>query len=79
MAIKAPAIDKEINNYLHLLNDRQKKTVLSVVKTFADEQKDWWDELDKEQQKLILEAEADLDKGKGISHEQAMKKYKKWL
>jgi hypothetical protein len=76
MTTKALAIDKEINHYLHLLNDKQKKTVLNVMKTFAEDQKDWWDELSKEQQKLILQAETDLDAGKGITHEQAMKKYK---
>jgi len=72
-------IDKEITKYLHLLNNKQKKTVLNVVKTFAEEQKDWWDELSDEQRKHIAEAEAELDAGKGMPHEQVMKKYKKWL
>ena len=31
------AIDKQINNYLGQLNEKQKKAVLTVVKTFADE------------------------------------------
>ena len=75
----ALTIDKEITKYLHLLNSKQKKTVLTVVKTFAEEKKDWWDELSEEQKKQISEAEAELDAGKGISHEQVMKKYKKWL
>ena len=32
------SIDKKINDYLERLNDKQKKAVLSVVKTFAEEQ-----------------------------------------
>lgn len=31
------AIDKKIANYLDVLNDNQKKAVLSVVKAFAEE------------------------------------------
>lgn len=39
------SLDQEILNRLPKLNVKQKKTVLSVVKTFVDEQKDWWDEI----------------------------------
>jgi len=31
-------LDKQINDYLIQLNDKQKKAVLTVVKTFAEEQ-----------------------------------------
>lgn len=31
-------LDKQISNYLTQLNSRQKKAVLTVVKTFAEEQ-----------------------------------------
>ena len=34
----ASALDKQISNYLTQLNPRQKKAVLTVVKTFAEEQ-----------------------------------------
>jgi hypothetical protein len=47
-------LDKEINYYLPRLSPRQKKTVLTVVKTFAEESEDdlwndknFLDELDK--------------------------------
>jgi len=33
----ATALDKEITQYLQHLNLKQKKTVLTVVKTFVDE------------------------------------------
>ncbi len=32
------SLDKKINNYLVQLTDKQKKAVLGVVKTFAEEQ-----------------------------------------
>jgi hypothetical protein len=40
------AIDKQINNYLGQLNENQKKAVLTVVKTFADEKTtyDYWED-----------------------------------
>ena len=34
----AKVLDKQINNYLAQLNTKQKKAVLTVVKTFAEEQ-----------------------------------------
>ncbi len=40
------AIDKQINNYLIKLNDKEKRAVLSVVQTFAENhlEDDGWDE-----------------------------------
>lgn len=38
----AKALDKEINQYLPLLNYRQKKTVLTVVKSFVEEEEARW-------------------------------------
>ncbi len=41
----ANTLDEEINHYLHRLSSRQKKTVLSVVKTFAEEDgEDLWED-----------------------------------
>lgn len=39
------SLDKEINYYLPRLSSRQKQTVLTVVKTFAEEDKrDLWED-----------------------------------
>ena len=75
----AAALDKEITNYLPHLNNKQKKTVLTVVKTFMDEQKDWWDEISEEQQKAIDKSLAEMKAGKLTPHDEVIKKYKKWL
>lgn len=75
----AISIDQEINKYLSLLNARQKKTVLTVVKTFAEEQDDWWDEISQEQQQAIDIAIAEMRDGKLTPNDMVMKKFKKWL
>ena len=41
----ANSLDKEINHYLSRLTSRQKKTVLTVVKTFVEEdEEEWWED-----------------------------------
>ena len=72
-------IDQEIAQYLPRLNDQQKEAVLSVVKTFAAEQKDWWDEISKEQQEAIDQSLVEMKAGKLTSQDEVLKKYKKWL
>ncbi len=75
----ATTIDKEITQCLPHLNINQKKTVLTVVKTFMKEQKDWWDEIGQEQQQAIDKALAEMQDGKLTPHDEVMKNYKKWL
>jgi predicted transcriptional regulator len=75
----ATALDKEISQYLPQLNVKQKRTVLTVVKTFMEDQQDWWDEIGEEQQKAIDKALAEMKAGKLTPHDEVMKKYKKWL
>jgi predicted transcriptional regulator len=75
----ATTLDKEIAQSLPHLNVKQKRTVLTIVKTFMEEQKDWWDEIGQEQQKAIDKALAEMKAGKLTSHDEVMKKYKKWV
>lgn len=72
-------IDEEITQYLQHLNAKQKQAVLGVVKTFAAEQQDWWDEISKEQQDAIDASLAEMKAGKLLAHDEVMKKYRKWL
>ena len=70
MGVAVKTLDKQINNYLGILNTRQKKALLTVAKTFAEEQtsNDYSDEFKAELDsryeeyknggKLISEAEA---------------------
>jgi predicted transcriptional regulator len=75
----ATSLEKEIAQYLPRLNVKQKRTVLTVVKTFMEYQQDWWDEISEEQQKAIDKALAEMKAGKLTPHDEVMKKYKKWL
>ena len=75
----ATALDKEINQYLPQLNVKQKRTVLTVVKTFMEDQQDRWNEIGEEQQKTIDIALAEMKAGKLTPYDEVMKKYKKWL
>jgi predicted transcriptional regulator len=75
----AKSLDKEILQCLPLLNEKQKQTVLTVVKTFMDEKSDWWDAVSQEQQKAIDKSLAEMKAGKLTPHNEVMKKYSKWL
>lgn len=75
----AKSLDKEITESLPHLNIKQKRTVLTVVKTFMEDQKDWWNEINEEQQKAIDKSLGEMKAGKLTSNDEVMKKYKKWL
>jgi hypothetical protein len=64
--------------YLSQLSNKKKKAVLTVVKTFAeDDETQYWNDLP-EDIKFSIETglkQADV----GVPHETVMKKYKKWL
>lgn len=75
----AKTLDKEISRHLSKLNLKQKKTVLTVVKTFIEEQQDWWNEISEEQQQAIDKSLAEMKAGKLTPHDEVMKKYGKWL
>lgn len=75
----AKAIEQEINNYLEHLNSQQKKVVLNLVKTIAGEEDNWWADVEHDAKKSINKGLAQEKKGELTSHNDAMKKYKKWL
>lgn len=64
-------LDQEINHYLPHLSAKQKKVVLSIVKTFAADQQDWWDKTGGEQQKIIDKSLLEMKAGKLTSYDPA--------
>lgn len=64
---------------LHKQGKIKLKTAQEFAKTFAKEQKDWWDELSESEQKAVDESIAELKAGKLTSHADVMKRYKKWM
>lgn len=79
MGLAVKSIDTKIINYLSVLNNDEKKAILSVVETFAKESKpkDFWDELSKQQQVMIDNAIKEADDGKLSSHQSVMKRLRK--
>lgn len=74
----AKVLNKEINHYLEHLNTHQKEVVLSVVKTFAQEENDWWNGVEDAAKESIARGLQQAKEGKVIPHDEVMKKYKKW-
>jgi predicted transcriptional regulator len=70
-------LDEQIINYLPMLDEQQKKTILTIIKTFTDEQKDWWTEISEEQQLAIDHSLAEMKAGKRIPHNEVIKRYQK--
>lgn len=73
------SIDKEINGYLEHLNTHQKEVVLSVVKTFAGEEDDWWENVENAAHDSIQRGLAEEKEGKTTANDDVMKKYAQWL
>ncbi len=74
--MQAASIEKQINNYLPQLTVKQKKAVLTVVKTFAEDENsdDYNDDFKKE---LDSRYEEYLNGGKLISETEANQRIKK--
>jgi predicted transcriptional regulator len=75
----AQSIDSKIADYVSFLSDKKKKTVLAVVKTFAEDETDLWDEMPDEIKASVKRGLKESEKGLGKPHEEVMKKYRKWL
>lgn len=63
-------LDKEIFDCILRLNINQKQTVLKVIKTFIEDQQDWWDEISEDQQRAIDKSLAEMRSGKLTLYEE---------
>ena len=75
----AQSLDIKIAGYVSLLSDKKKKAVLTVVKTFAEDEADIWDEMPNEIKASVKLGIKQSEKGLGKPHDEVLKKYKKWL
>ena len=71
------ALRKQVKQYIDETDDTTVKMIYAMLE--AKQEQDWWDELPKEIQDEIDAALKELDKGKGIPHEEVLKKYSKWF
>ena len=75
----ANTIDKEMAAYFMQLNDAEKKSVVQMLKTFLKARKTKPEPINLEQYNQELrEAEAEYERGEYSSHEEFVKKVKKW-
>ncbi len=68
---------KEVKRYIDKADDKMVKMLYAMIE--VEQEDDWWDKLPKKVQTEIDDAIAELDNGKGMSHENVVKKYSKWF
>ena len=68
---------KQVKKYIDEADDKTVQMVYAMLE--AEHQYDFWDELPDNVKEDIDEAIKQADAGKLLSHEEVMKKYKKWL
>ena len=75
-------MNSDIKNELHKLVDNCENALLLVeTKNLLESEskvKDWWDELTEEDRNLVMESEAEYEKGNVISNEDLMKQFEEW-
>ncbi len=72
-------LDKQIQDYLPLLGNEEKRSLLSVIKSFLSLRKESNGPISIEQyNKELAEAEAEFEKGSYISNDEMKKLVKKW-
>ncbi len=73
----AANIREQIKKYIDKADD---KTVIMIHALLEAEQKyDWWDELPEAVKASVDKALKEANEGKGIPHEEVVKKYKEWF
>lgn len=72
-------MNETIKQELHQLVDQcNNEQILEDVRELLQSNKDWWDELSAADQQLVLESEAEYNKGNFISHEELMQRFEEW-
>lgn len=70
-----------VKEKLHELGDAcSNEALLEEINTVLEnaESSDWWDDLPAAGQNLLLESEAQYEKGEFISHAQLLRRYEEW-
>ena len=74
----AQTVDRELNNYISMLNLSQKKSILAVIKTFLQPAEPT-ERISREQYNIeIKEAEERVKSGRFITMEELEKDAEKW-
>ena len=70
-------IRTEVKDYIDNADDRIVKIIHAMLE--ADKEQDWWDEISTEEKSSIDRGLRQLEQGKGIPHEEVIKKHAKWF
>lgn len=69
------ALKQELHQLVDKCNNEQ---LLEDVRELLQSNKDWWEEMNEKDQNLIMESEAEYNKGNFISHEELMQRFEVW-
>jgi predicted transcriptional regulator len=70
------ALRRETKKYIDQADAKTVKMIHAMLE--AEQENDWWDDLSTDAKKSIEKGLKEADEGKVISHEEAMKKFRKW-
>jgi len=75
----ANALEQELMQYIHQLDEAEKKSILQMLKTFVNGRGSKVDRISiEEYNQELQEAEAEFEKGEYAIHEEFVKQIKKW-
>ena len=74
----AATIKKQVDHYLPLLSNKQQVLVLEMIKTFLNIDKEEKRLTKKQYNKELAKAVARMNKGKSVTHKDAMTELAKW-
>lgn len=66
----------QLIEWLARLKDR--RTLKRFITLKKEQEKDWWDQLSKEEKMEIEDGLAQADRGEVVAHKEVMARYKKW-
>lgn len=68
---------EHVKQYIDRADEKSLRLVQAILE--IEEEEDWWDELPDEVRNMLEASIKDGDEGKGITHEEMMKKYSQWF
>lgn len=71
------AIDQEMLRYFNRLNKKEQKSIVSLIKTFAGNREDFIPQTLEEYNDELERADADIEAGNFMTHEEVMKRVSK--
>ncbi len=72
-------MDDSIKQELHQLVDKcDNELLLEDARELLQSGNDWWDELKETDKSLVMESEAQYNKGNFVSHDELMQGFEEW-